>query len=54
MNGKQAKRIRKKIYGALSKRQVGYRIGKDGSKRCVGLRADYLQAKNKFKKGEVV
>lgn len=53
MNGKQAKRLRKKVYKELSKRQIGYRVDKDGSRHCTGLRAEYLQAKTKFKRREV-
>jgi len=60
MNGSKAKKIRKRIYGEMSTRNVQYetedRISliqaedklkrvKTGTRRCIGLRAEYLKAK---------
>jgi hypothetical protein len=53
MRGSVASRLRKKVYGDLSRRNPGqYRTGLSGQVLCVGKRGDYLEEKAAYKAGE--
>lgn len=45
MNGSEAKRLKKLVYGDFSSKKTEYTRDHDGSLRCVGRRAAYRRLK---------
>jgi hypothetical protein len=45
MNGSEAKRLKKLVYGDFSSKKTEYTQDHDGSVRCVGRRAAYQRLK---------